>query len=366
MSDIVISGYFGFGNAGDEALLAATLDALREAKPQLDITVLSADPAATRMAHGVASVQRMSPRAVLSALRTCRLLVSGGGTLLQDQTSLRSLAYYASLIQLGKSCGARVMVYANGIGPLRSALGRRLARRALAQADLITLRDHRALETAMRLYSGASPPPMEVTADPAFALRPLPAAEREEFFRSLSLPAGPKVGLFLRPWGHATPTVARATATAAAHLYRRHNMRPVLIPMQPQLDSLVAGQAACAIGAPAVLIPASIAPRQLLTLMGQFDLVIGMRLHALILATAAGVPQVGLSYDPKIDGFLREVEQPGAGDVGTLTATDLIDLLENQVLPELTRLRDQAKNKARQLRQKALRNAHLACSLMGE
>jgi polysaccharide pyruvyl transferase WcaK-like protein len=61
-------------------------------------------------------------------------------------------------------------------------------------------------------------------------------------------------------------------------------------------------------------------------------LMVGMRLHALIFAAISSTPMIGLSYDPKIDAFLQQVDQPLIGDVdGNWTSDELIDLMKHQL-----------------------------------
>ena len=92
MSKIVISGYYGFNNAGDEALLTAILAALRAKEPKADITVISGNPGNTIAKHQVKSLYRFAAVRLLRAIREADLVISGGGSLLQDVTSKRSLA----------------------------------------------------------------------------------------------------------------------------------------------------------------------------------------------------------------------------------------------------------------------------------
>ena len=93
MSRLVISGYYGFGNAGDEAMLAAILEAILEVVPEADITVISGNPRHTAEKHGVKAVGRFDVTGIFNAIKRCDLLISGGGSLLQDVTSNRSLDY---------------------------------------------------------------------------------------------------------------------------------------------------------------------------------------------------------------------------------------------------------------------------------
>ena len=151
MSNILISGYYGFNNAGDEALLTAILASLYAIEPEADITVISGNPSETTTKHRVKSLFRFDAGKILSALGRADLLISGGGSLLQDVTSKRSLAYYLSIIALAKLRGKKVMLFAQGIGPIRSGFMRFLTRVICRQADVITVRDRESAEELVRL-----------------------------------------------------------------------------------------------------------------------------------------------------------------------------------------------------------------------
>ena len=143
MTRLVISGYYGFGNAGDEAMLAAILEAILEVVPDADITVISGNPGHTAANHGVKAIGRFDMFGILNAIGRCDLLISGGGSLLQDVTSKRSLYYYLSIITLATSFGKRVMLYAQGIGPLRRKRARQIVGQVLNKVTMITVRDER-------------------------------------------------------------------------------------------------------------------------------------------------------------------------------------------------------------------------------
>ncbi len=171
MSEIVISGYYGFGNAGDEAMLAAMIEVLTELEPNIGITVLSGNPEDTRRRHGVAAVYRLNYPEIIKVLAKSHLLISGGGSLLQDVTSERSLYYYLSIMMLAKKLGTPVMLYAQGIGPVRGSLARGAMRYIGNMVDLITVRDEGSRDELKRLK--VTRPPIHVTADPVLALHPV-------------------------------------------------------------------------------------------------------------------------------------------------------------------------------------------------
>ena len=151
MKRILLSGYYGFGNVGDEAILTSTIKTLQLQAPGVQIAVLSNEPAETARTYNVRAMHRMWPHHVLNAISETDLVVFGGGSLLQDDTSLRSLLYYLSVIFLAKIMGKPVIVYANGIGPLHSRLGRFLTRVALNTVKDITVRDQESFKELKKI-----------------------------------------------------------------------------------------------------------------------------------------------------------------------------------------------------------------------
>ena len=141
MSKILISGYYGFANAGDEAMLTAIIESLRQVEKNVELTVLSGNPEDTAAKHQVCSVYRFNPLGIIRAMKDSELIISGGGSLLQDVTSKRSLLYYLSIIGLGKFFGKKVMLYSQGIGPLNRSSTRRAVGFVLRFVDTITVRD---------------------------------------------------------------------------------------------------------------------------------------------------------------------------------------------------------------------------------
>ena len=119
MSRYLISGYYGFGNAGDEAILRAIVRNLRECDPEAQLTVLSARPELTAREHSVEAVRRTDLLRIAACMRRADLFISGGGGLLQDVTSSRSLLYYLSLIRLAQLQRCPTMIFANSMGRRR-------------------------------------------------------------------------------------------------------------------------------------------------------------------------------------------------------------------------------------------------------
>lgn len=359
---MLISGYYGFGNPGDEAILASMAGALRRAIPGVRITVLSADPPRTERWHQVKAVKRTSPRGVLAAVLRAHLLISGGGGLLQDVTSVRSLAYYLGIIGLAQRFGKPTMLYANSFGPIRTRAGRRLARDIVNRMDLVTVRDELSLQELAAL--GISRPPAYLTADPALALEsPGPGPGKQVLARE-GIPEGPGplVVISLRNW-RGTDRYLEAVARTGDYLAHAYDSRVLFLPLQWDQDYHVALRVKDLMNHPSYIMKRGCLPGELLSLTGMAHLVIGMRLHSLIFAAVSRVPMVGIIYDPKVRGFLQQVDQPAAGEAETLEFNDLRRAVDDAFHrhSELTRSLDE---RLPPLRELALRNAELAAALL--
>jgi len=322
MSRIVVSGYYGFQNLGDEAVLAATVQELRRLRPDAAITVLSASPEETSRVHGVRGVPRMAPGPLCAALRQADLLLCGGGSLFQDATSWRSPWYYLGVLSLGRRLARRTAVHAQGIESPSRAFVRAGIARVLDRVDLVTVRDRSSLAVLAAL--GVRRPRIVLSADPAWLLTPdwsaAAAAERERWG------GGPWFGLALRPWG--SGLAVRAAAAAARTVAARLGVRWALLPMHRPGDLAVADAVAREIGAAAAVVRAPLGPREILALMGTLDLVVGMRLHALLFAAAQGVPVVSVAYDPKVTAFVRDLGEPEPLPAEALGADDIVRAVE--------------------------------------
>lgn len=362
MYKLVISGYYGFGNAGDEAMLTAMIEALTQAAPDSAITVLSGNPAQTRRYHGVQALHRLDYPGIVRTLRDSDLLISGGGSLLQDVTSDRSLYYYLSIIMLAQKLAVPVMLYAQGIGPVRGRLAQAATRCIGNAVNLITVRDEGSRQELGRL--GVHKPPVYVTADPVLALNPVDKGIGRALLKQRGVEPGvtPLVGLAVREWqdwGHYKNVLAQA----ADKLARRYGARLLFLPMQQPEDEQAAARVAGRLQAPAVILRGEYSTTELLSIVGNLDLLLGIRLHALIFAAIMGVPFVALSYDPKVDRFMASLGLAHAGTLQDVTARALLAQAE-PYLAEDGAMPAAVPEKLRELRRLALQNAELAIQLV--
>ena len=305
---IVLCGAYGMDNAGDDAVLAAILQDMRRLEQDIPVTVLARRPASVSRRFGVTAVHPLNIFRWFFAMTRARLFLSGGGTLLQDVTSRRSLWYYLLTITLAKKAGCAVQLYGCGAGPFLRDSSRVHTRKVLnARVDAITLRDEDSMETLKNL--GVTEPRMLLAADPALRLE-TPTGDRER-----------KLGFVVRPWPDFWPRVP-AFAAAARYAYEQYKLSPVLICLAPE-DRTAAGSVAKALEAEGVPCSISLHPRR----VGRMALVLSMRLHGLIFALRDGTPAAGVSYDPKVSSFCREASLPCAElkDASGETLCRLID-----------------------------------------
>lgn len=358
MSKIVISGYYGFANAGDEAMLTAIVKSLRKTEDSVDLTVISGNPQNTAAKHQVASIHRFSPLEIYSALANCDLLLSGGGSLLQDVTSKKSLLYYLAIIWLGKILNKKVMLFAHGIGPIRSKVLRKLTKYVCSKADLITVRDTDSLEELARI--GVVLEKVRLTAD---AVLTLAQAEKEQglhLLQKFNVSKDKKlVAISVRSWG-SSDKYLQEMAKAADALVKQSDVQIVLLPLQYPADVRACKKLQQFMKQEdVVILDAAFDTEQFLALMGNFSLLIGMRLHALIFAAVMETPFIALSYDPKIDGFVKEVAGTNIGAIENFASEELV--AESQKMLEIGNTGNEC---LARLRAKALENSQLAFELL--
>ena len=309
----LLCGYYGEHNIGDDALLQALLHALpAEAKP----CITAADQQQVQQRFGVSTCDRRRLRSTLSALADCDGLILGGGSLLQDSTSWRSLLYYAALILTARLQRKPVILWAQGLGPLRRRRSRLLVGHLLPLVTAASWRDHQSAALAQQL-AGASRGTDPVGADPVWTLPPMHWRGR----------GGPIV-LAWRSSSLLTEEGWRVLLEALAELAER-NDRPVLwLPLHDAQDGCLLQQLQ-----EQGLLPDTLAarsreirlqrPEELMAQASAAGLVLAMRLHGLILAARAGAPVAALSYDPKVAAAAEALGCPWA-DLQPLPAAETL------------------------------------------
>lgn len=372
MTRILVSGYYGFGNAGDEAILAGMIAALRADSPDVRFTVVSGKAARTRDLHGVEALSRNRPGPIWAAAGAADLVISGGGSLLQDVTGMRSIPYYLSVVAMARLRRRPAMFYAQGIGPVQRPLSRALVRLVGNRVQCVTVRD---AESAAALRDlGVRRPPVTVTADAALSLPPGDRGAGRRLLADLGVPVGgaPLLGVCVRPWG---TRPAGGAGGAGGHLAALAGaldrlqigdsaVQPVLIPMQWPHDVAAGRLMAERMNTPPAVIDAPLDYRQALDAIAGCDAVLGMRYHALVFAAMCGVPLAGISYDPKNDNFLRRLGLAAVGQTHDLSADAVVAGVRG-ALGQTPAQQQRVRTAMAELAALSRENARLALELVG-
>ena len=328
---LVISGWHGHDNAGDDATLIQFLAEMGRGTDgaERDITVLSELPDRVEEVfgtervhstfhfetvglHGLTHLLKGRWFGHLALLKRSRLFALGGGSLLRDNTTWHNLFRVLDEIWIAKMFGCRVALYAVGVGPFKTRLGRFLIGLSAKRCDLITVREENSKRALTEL--GVEADRIHVVADPAFCLEPRPVEdsallERVRSRRTVGF--FPSLG-FIEDGDDLShvPSLAAALDT----LHERHDLGFVSIPMRVLPDDIddvhVTELVRAEMRHPEALYvhrtPLSAAEIKWLT--GEFEFNLTVRLHALIFSLSLETPCVAVNYEPKVENVLGSFE----------------------------------------------------------
>lgn len=307
--DCTILGYYGFKNSGDDALLFAMINSLREINPDININVLSFNPRETAKLYKVNSVSRYNLAASRRAIKNSELFILGGGSLIQDVTSTKSIIYYLWMVNRALRLKTPVMLYANGIGPINKPANRRRVRRTLNRVNLITLRDAASFSELKAL--GVNRPEMLVTADPVFAAEMRNSGQAERLLESAGLAEDEKFAIFsVRKWKDFSEDFDETFAAMADYVAEKHGLIPVFLPLHYPYDASVSRSIISKMKNRALFISGRPDIPTTLSIVEKSSFSVSVRLHMLIYAALSGAPSVGIAYDPKVAGFQESINQP--------------------------------------------------------
>ena len=360
---VVICGAYGRGNAGDDAILEAILQEMRSIDPDMPITVLTKDPKATRLTYRVRTAGRMNVGTWKKAMHHAKLYINGGGSLIQDVTSRRSLWFYLHNIQTAHKAGCKVQMYGCGIGPVLREQHRKLAASVLnASVDVITLREPDSLKELQSM--GVTKPEILLTADPALTL---PAASEDEIdsvlLRAGIPPHGKYLCFALRNW-KGFEDKAPLFAQAAKYAYETYGLTPVFAAVEKHLDPVAGRLAAAGLDIPHYFLDDAGSAGTIIGALSRMQAVVSMRLHALIFAAGQGIPLAGVVYDPKVSAFLRYIGQENFLNLDALTADTLKAMIDCMVSSPISP--DKQAAAVQKLRQTEQVNVDTARRLLGK
>jgi len=305
----LLAGYFGYGNFGDEAILKYAVDILRYYYKNAEISVLTNDIISARQDLEVNGVRRFSFTNILKEIHSCNFLIFPGGSVLQDVTSLKSLIYYLGSIFLALMFKKKVILMAQGFGPIKNKLARKLTYKLLKRVSLITLRDEKSFDDLMSNGVMA-----EHTADLlwAFTQKPKNSNNDEQvMYGDLGVIEKKKVGIQLRSWATLTQEKLEVIAKTLIRNFFYLEYEFKLISLQKNSDEKVLielgkimheMQPKCRIE----LIQEQTIEKNI-ELLQSMDYMIAMRFHAGLCTINSEHSILMLSYDPKTEEFCNEL-----------------------------------------------------------
>ena len=291
MKKILISGYYGFDNFGDEAILGVLINHLRGN----DITVLSSNPEKTGRTHNVNSLNSFNPKLIVERLPKFDMLISGGGSLLQNVTSNKSLFYYCGLINIMASLKKDVVIFAQGIGPVKGFWGKLIVKSALKKCKYISVRDVKSQEL-LKSWGIES----NLVCDPIFDLN-VPTPKRTR-----------KVGIQLRKFASLTDELFDEIIKQVALKFSDREIE--LICFQNSEDEGISKVFLNKLKKKNPTINANIIKnltnKEVIEKVSEYDYLIGMRFHACLLGLKYGIKTLAISYDPKVETLAKNANIP--------------------------------------------------------
>ncbi len=330
---VLLTGYFGFGNAGDEMILYVMKKKFREMG--YTVYTLAKNPEDTN------EFNRSNIIDILSAIKKSDVVINGGGGILQDKTSAKSLYYYLLIMKMAEMMHKKVAVFAQGIGPIYRGIDRVMLRNVLNSAELITVRDAYSLNILKNIGVKKA---IYLTADLAFLYN-------EE--KSISLPYEHFILYTVGRAKRMPPLIV--LADVGNYVKKVTNLPVIIVPFYPERDGKITKELSEILHSPHIL-PKDIA--QYTYIVEKSTFVVGMRYHSLLLSALKGKAFVGLSYDPKVTSIMQEFGVDGIKDYGNLSIMDFKKVFEKN-FRERFRIQKELKKKVAFLKKEADKNFEL-------
>jgi polysaccharide pyruvyl transferase CsaB len=297
---ILLSGYYGFDNAGDELILESLITNIRKKDPQLTVTVLSKKPVFTSLIYGVYSVDRWSFVQIIKSISNCDIIIFSGG-LYQDKTGSLSLYYYLAQIWLARLLNKKIYLCAIDFNRLKNRFNERLLKLTLAVVSKITVRNKGSYDLAVNELGIKPGADIEVTADIVFSNGSgsgLPVKKTE--------PAMFSVGLILR---NKDVVKTKRFCEQLAGSFRNDNkqLELVFVPFHLDIDLKLSLDVVDGLSCGRSIIKMWNKPGDLFQIMSSIDFVVSERLHGLIISSLLNKPMVSVSKDTKLNFFMNEI-----------------------------------------------------------
>ncbi len=360
-NDLMISGYYGTHNFGDDVTLKSIINNVSKQFPVKKVAVLNHyaanDPSDPRIVY----LHRFNLLKILPLMKKTKLFVLGGGSLLQDVTSNRSIFYYLFMLSHAQKFGCKTMIYANGIGPIVKKVHQKWTLKALEKANRITIRDNISHQYLTDL--GLRNQNIQLTADETYNY------DISEKFAlpEIALPHDQKIFLVnLRTYNSFSKDISTDIAEAVNQIATKYEMFPVLMPVQFSQDYPLLKKVSEKLSVEHHIFDQKLTKEQIIALIDRCDCILTERLHPIIFAARMQKPFVSIVYDPKVIATAQKFGmQEYALDLTEINAQRLCSKME-QLLQHQNEISAALAPIAEQQHQIAQINAQTAAQLLGE
>lgn len=327
MKKVAISGYYGFDNIGDDAMVETFSKFFKE--KGIDLIVMSQNPDVTEKKYGVKAVDRFNMFQVIKTIKNCDMLISGGGTLLQDVTRIISIWYYLGIILLGILFKKPVYILFQGFGPINNKFNIWLTKKILSKVKYIVLRDKKAYEEMKKL--GFNMKNVEIATDLVFDLDIINKEESKKIIKKYIPDYNEDkryLGVSLRPWNEIYNQ--EKFGKMLDRIKKEYNAQIVFLPFHKKQDYLFSKDIQGVMWENSTVIYDDLKPSEFAGIMSLMNANVGVRLHSLVFAAITKVPVIGITYDPKVDGFLQ--------DIGMEPVCDYENINENNIMKQVEKV----------------------------
>lgn len=356
--DFMLCGYYGRHNLGDDMALKAFADNMVSRCNADNIVLLSADPKNTGNKHINTVIHRFDLFRIYRKMKKTNVFVLGGGSILQDATSSRSMFYYTHMANKAKHFGCKLMLYSNGVGPILKKKNIARAVQVLNKADVITVRDRRSLVFINSI--GVTNKAILLTADETFTLDKNGITEPYN-----DLKDGKYICINLRN-ANATNNFLNDFSVFLDNISEQYGYTPVLLPIHFSKDINALRRLSQLLKCKNILIDKDLPHKQTLGILSKCDLSVTERLHAVIFSCIYNKPFLAINYDPKVSSFCIEI---GMEDyIISLNSFDIekATLQFKKLFENRQQLKQQLNEKIIKKQELANKNACLADTLLNQ
>ena len=354
MSRITVLGNFSGRNAGDNAILGNLLEDISHLYPDVEFLVPTLNASYVRRAFSEYRVKALglmpwNGAAKIFGLPTLRAMLQTDLVLVTDNIlfdrwyfnpGFNYLSTIALIAPLCRLRGIPVVLYNASLGPIRTRRGKRALQRVLDAGPVAILRDEgsRDLIRDLQLRS----PEILMGADCALNTRVVDSERVDAILRSLDLAAphrpllGFNVNAYIDTWQRShgdsldRPRFVSLIAEAMDTVVDRLDVQPLCFitqVMDRDIEGEVIERMKCRGRVRTVANP-QFSYQEIAAVMSRLELVVAMRTHCLILATAVGTPIVNINAYPKSAAYLRTIDMDSWSiSLEDLSATSLAELI---------------------------------------